>query len=697
MITFGTQNLRPGTDIVDAKLGKEISFGVGFTPDDASVNATPEAFLWTNLGSDAPHVFRKIAMNPVDPSDDHRYAFTVALPLTMPGTYTATAFVRYGSGEEIWVGKDVNWRVSVPAVDSLYVRQIPIDKVNARLDSDEISTMDDMLDGPESAYTLDKMEQAGVNCLWIQTPYRSDFWGGRPNDTAGSDYASTDWFSIDPELLREADQIDVSDTDRRHTEANRKMKEFVTAAHAREMKVVFGIAPNHVGHNYIFRDFFEDEDVVKRGCYKQIAIDEFQLAEVEKRKKRYAGTELALYAEYIFPWMFATKNASGKYDPNGANDVNETYSPDWAGDCWCDTKHINHGGHAGEKRWHVPREQKQNWKVLDYIGNAMLWATVKLGVDGFRIDHSYGMPVEFFTQTIPWVEKKARALRPGFEGLILFHEEHDPERKRFAANVGDVIQAKWYEAILQGFSHRDVEAIWSVYENPYFTEFSGTGNHDECRGITFFTEFSRAGNHDECKNKNFVQANLREFGNAVITMLFLGGPMTTLAGDEYGESRKLRFKMKGGIPTLWQARTQQLAPENLELDAWVSKAGRLRRERPELGCSERKRLIPHGGPVPIVAFEKRASENRCPLMVFSNINHGDGQSGQFGLGARARAWIESIVATGPDTQLQVKDLFSSTPDRPLWSHPILARNLLRDGIQVALTAYQVQVLDLVRV
>nr|VFK79684.1 MAG: Alpha amylase, catalytic domain [Candidatus Kentron sp. SD] len=676
MISFGTLNTRPGTDIVDVKLGENISFGVGFTPDRILTDVTLKAFLVTNLGSDtdALHPLHKVAMVPVDPSDGHQYAFTAELPLMMHGTYTAFAVVYYGSSA--FIAKDVNWRVSVPAVDSLYVRQIPIDKANARQDSDEISTMDDMLDGPESAYTLDKMQQAGVNCLWIQTPYRIDPWDGRPNDTAGSDYASTDWFSIDPELSCEASRIPGWDTDRQHEIANQKMKEFVTAAHTRGMKVIFGIAPNHVGHNYIFRDFFLDEEVVKRGCYEQIAIDASQLAKVDERKKQHAGTEIAMYAEYIFPWMYATKNASGKYDPNGANDVNETYFPNWAGD-WDDTKHLNHGAHGGEGRRHPTTAQ--NWKVLAYIGNAMLWAVVKLGVDGFRIDHSYGMPVEFFTQTIPWVEKKARKLRAGFDGLILFHEEHDPERKQFAANVGDVIQAKEYEKILQGFSHRNIKGIWSVYESPNFAEFSGTGNHDEERGITF------------------LEGDLRKHGNAMITMLFLGGPMTTLAGDEYGESRKLRFKMTGGIPTLWQARTGQLAPENLELDAWVSKAGRLRRERSELGCSERERLTPHGGPAPVVAFEKRAPENGCPLMVFSNIDHGNSQSGRFGLGARARAWIESMVATGPDTRLQVKDLFSSTPDQPLWSHPIPASDLLRDGIQAILAPYQVQVLELVRV
>nr|VFK43581.1 MAG: hypothetical protein BECKSD772F_GA0070984_11511 [Candidatus Kentron sp. SD]VFK48711.1 MAG: hypothetical protein BECKSD772E_GA0070983_11378 [Candidatus Kentron sp. SD] len=147
MITFGTQNLRPGTDIVDAGLDKEILFGLGFTPDEASINATPMAFLWTNLDSDAPHIFREVAMEPVKPSDDHRYAFAVTLSLTTPGTYTATAFVRHGSEEEIWVGKDVNWRVSVPGTGGRFAVCSP----NITFSSRSSLQMDQVLQGANFA------------------------------------------------------------------------------------------------------------------------------------------------------------------------------------------------------------------------------------------------------------------------------------------------------------------------------------------------------------------------------------------------------------------------------------------------------------------------------------------------------------------------------------------------------------------
>lgn len=680
-IGFGSPNMRHGTQIVAIKLGEEISFGVGFTPDAIADNLVPQAFLWTNLGCESPGDFRKVAMQKIEPEDEHQYAFTVNLKISLPGTYTATAFVVWGD-QEIWVKKDIYWRISLPIIDSLYVRQVPIDKANARQDSDEISTMDDMLpennndEDSELAYTLDRLKQTGVNCLWIQTPYRVDPWDKRHYmDTAGSDYASTDWFSIDPELSRGSRMIPAWDTDRQHQDANQKMKEFVAAAHEKGMKVVFGIAPNHVGHNYIFRDFVREENIVKRGYYEQIATDNVRLAEAEERKRQYANTAIAMYAEYIYPQMYAAKDNFGRYDPNGANSVDETYSPDWYGE-WLDTKHLNHGAHAGEHRWNASTEQ--NWKVLAYIGNAMLWAVVELGVDGFRIDHSYGMPIEFFTQTIPFVEKDARKLRQDFEALILIHEDHD--RKQFSANVGDVVQSKWYEAILEGFAHRNPEKIWEVYENPYFAEFAGTGNHDEQRGIQFFN------------------GNLHEFGNAVITMLFMGGPITTLAGDEYGEREQLHFKAKGGIPTLWQARNKQLARENKELNHWLSQAGQLRQKYPELGFSGRERLNPQGGPFPIMAFEKCAQEEEhCTLMVFSNLNHGSEQYGHFGLGTGVRSWIESKIANEPDLHLQVRDLFSLTPERPLWRYPVFARDFFQDGIDVILAPYQVQVLEVFQV
>jgi len=668
-IGFGTPNKRVGTDIVYAKLGDSISFGLGFTPDQ-KVQA-PKAYVWTNVGTGSPSTFNEIAMTSVVPGDDHTHAFSVSMPVTQAGTYIATACVKYGN-KVVWAGVDIVWRVSPVEVDALYVRQVPIDKANARQDSDEISTMDDMLSTEALSYTLDNLKAEGINCLWIQTPYRVDPWdGAHPADTAGSDYASTDWFSIDPELSRDTRMVPAWDTDEQHRLANLKMQALIKKAHSHDMKVVFGIAPNHVGHNYIFRDYFVAQGKVKRGDYQQMAVRQEQLNHAIAHQKDNRGRAVAMYAEYAFPWMYAAKDSDGRYNPHGASDLYETYSPDWYG-YWGDTKHLNHGAHAGQKIWHTSTEQNQ--RVLGYIAHALLWAVVELGVDGFRVDHTYGMPIEFFTQTLPWVEFEARKMRSGFDALILFHEDHD--RKQFSANVGDVVQSKWYEAILHGLAHGYVDDVWGVYNNPYFTEFSGTGNHDERRGVTFFN------------------GDLRAYGNGVITMMFLGGPMTTLAGDEYGESRQLRFKARGGVPTLWQARNKQLPRENRELAYWLSQAGTLRKKEPALGQSGRRRLLLLDGAKTIACEKTALSSHNRPLMVFSNIHHGVESWTHCRLGETTRDWINAQLASNANAYFQVRDVYSLTPDRPLWRNPVHGHTLLNEGIVVGLAPYQVQVLEL---
>jgi hypothetical protein len=146
---------------------------------------------------------------------------------------------------------------------------------------------------------------------------------------------------------------------------------------------------------------------------------------------------------------------------------------------WADTKHLNHGGHAGQHIWY-PRTQ-QNYHVLDYIGRVMRWAAVELGADGFRIDHTLGMPFYFFEQTLPWVEGKLREKRGADAHLILVHEDHD--RKDYSARVGDVVQSTGYKRLLQALTDQDIEGIWNYYEDPNArAEFAGTGNHDEIRG-----------------------------------------------------------------------------------------------------------------------------------------------------------------------------------------------------------------------
>ena len=556
-LSFGTAQVTPGTSRVSVRPDERLTIGLGVSATSPSELDQATASLWTNYGNDDPRTFTAVPMAPVAPTDGHHRAFEVTLPAARLGTFLVTAYVEIG-GARTWASQlgsaNLVLRVRSPEIDWLHVRQVPIDKANARADSTDISTIEDMLGDLPGRYSLAWLQHQGVNCVWVQVPYRLDLWDGLPAvDDAGSDYASTDWFSIDPELSVQARSVPSWDLDEQRRVANAAMKRFVDEAHERGMKVLFEIAPNHVGHNYVFRDDVTNiaEAVQERRNYAQVAVSAEQLRTVEARLASTTLPErIKDYAEWMLPQLYAARHPDGSYNPFGANSVEETYSPGWYGR-WDDTKHLNHGGHAGQKIWEARTEQ--NFRVLAYIGRAMRWAVVDLGADGFRIDHTYGMPYQYFEQILPWVEMEARE-HAGKASLVWVHEDHD--RKDYSARVGDVVQSKGYEHILHALTHQDVELLWQLYADPTLAEeFVATGNHDEVRGSRFFP------------------GDLLAYGNAVITLQLLGGPMTMLAGDEFAEAEQLRFKARGGIPTAWQFRTDTLPPPNKDLAYWVGRGG----------------------------------------------------------------------------------------------------------------------------
>lgn len=685
-IGFGTSQVRSGTRRVDLRPGQPLTLGLGVSGSSPDELSDVIAFAWTNYGSPDPSQFTSVPMTPVAPSDGHQRAFEVTLAAASLGTFIATGYVVV-DGTQHWaqdhaapdaynLNNRLVFRVSSPEIDGLLVRQVPLDKANARSDSTDISTIDDMLD-ESGGYNLALLAKQGVNCVWVQVPYRLDLWDGLlAVDDAGSDYASTDWFSIDPDLSLDARMVPSWDLDRQRELANGVMKRFVDRAHELGMRVLFEIAPNHVGHNFIFRDAFEQGTAleVRRGDYAQAAISQQQLGEVEARLRSADYDETVKhYMEYMLPQMYAARYPDGTYNPYGATRVEETYSPDWYG-TWADTKHLNHGGHAGQHIWY-PRTP-QNYSVLAYIGRVMRWAAVELGADGFRIDHTLGMPYSFFEQTLPWVESKLRERRGSSGHLILVHEDHD--RKDYSARVGDVVQSTGYMGLLEALNDQDVERVWQYYDNPYLTsEFVGTGNHDERRGSTFFG------------------GDLLGYGNAVLTMLLMGGAMTMLAGDEYAEGQQLRFKAKGGIPTLWQLRLDQLPQDNRTLASWIARAGKLKGGHPSLRGTRRERLtLRDGGPAGrLLACARVAGEpGVVPLLVVNNFDRSSWVTATYDFGAATREWLRS----SPDAYYQIRDLLALDPERPLWRRALHAQDLLAEGLQVGLQPYQIQVLELIK-
>jgi glycosidase len=691
-ISFGTAQVDPGSLRVKLAPGELLTVGLGVTGRQAADLEGVTASVWTNYGNANPVDFNAIAMIETLPTDGHQKAFSLTLPEALLGTFIVTAYVVI-QGQRYWAqdySGQTNWsatfglqnrlvlRVGATDTANLVVREVPIDKANARSGSTDISLIEDLLGDGAGWYNLTTLRDEGVNCVWFQVPYRLDPWLRREGqDDAGSDYASNDWFSIDPDLSQDSRGVPPWDLDRQHELANAAMKRLVDRAHQLNMKVLVEIAPNHVGHNFIYRDVSPTGTGVpaRRRDYELSAIDDAQLHEVQDRLggAQYPD-EVKDYAEYMLPQMYATRYPDGSANPFGAESVSETYSPDWYG-TWADVKHLNHGGSPADRMWY-PRTP-QNLRVLAYIGRAMAWAATELGVDGFRIDHCLAMPFHFFEQTLPWVEMQVRERRGPSTSMIWVMEDHD--RKEYTGCVADVVQSSDYMGVLWAFADQDVDRLWNAWGVVYRNrEFLGTGNHDERRAIHFF------------------DGDLAAYGNAVMTMQLLGGPFLMLAGDEYAEGEQLRFKAKGGVPTLWQRRQSLLPIELQNLAAWIGRGGTLRNVHASLRGDNRERLMQFSanGPHSIFACGRWGADPlEAPILVFSNLDRAAWATAMFDVGMRTRDWLSRF----PDDWYQVRDLIGFDPDRYLWSRPVSGRVLLQQGIGVGLQASQVQALYLERV
>lgn len=675
-IGFGSpkQNESGKIEMNNYKPGDKIKFGLGLDIDSFDKNQKKNilAKLWTNIGNNLdPKTFYDIPMREIKPSDNHEMAFECEVPVDNLGTYKVTAMISPDEGKT-WQFindygiKDLIFKPKIAEWDSLNIREVNIGKANAKEDSQNFSTIEDMLDSTYGKYNLESLKSQGVNAIWIQCPFRADVWDKRhPFDTAGSPYAVTDYFSIDPRLSSEAMKVDIKDIDRQRELANQAMEKLIEKAHKMNIKIFFCIAPNHVGHNYIFRDLIKDKEgnlKVVRNDYSNIASSKEELLLIENKIN---NKEENLYAEYINPKMYATLK-NNHYDPHGALSVNETMHDTWYGD-WSDTKKLNHGAFAAFNIHEASTIENQ--KVLDYLERIMFHAAKFFGVDGFRIDHTTGLPDQFFFETLPKLQAKMD--RP----LFIMAEDHD--RKTWTAQVSDLVQSKWYEQIIDHMNHENVDGFFQVTKNPYFQELVQTGNHDEQRAINAFCQ------------------DIRAYGRYVCTMELFGKAFSMLMGDEYAESKKLNFLSYGGVPTLEQAFEHKLLDPNKELSYFISKAGNLKISHESLKSGITNRLyLKEDKKLPILAFSRHPYEgNSSPVLVFSNLSNKYNNGGFYELDDKTRTFIKEILEKNPKALFQVRDMMGEDPNKLLWESPKNAQELLEKGLCALLRPYQVQALE----
>ena len=308
---------------------------------------------------------------------------------------------------------------------------------------------------------------------------------------AGSPYAIVDYYDVDPDLA---------------VNPARRMDEFerlVARTHRAGLKVVIDFVPNHVARQYKsiarpegVRDFGADDDVSKGFTPK----NDFYYCPglpFEPYFDRYHGE--------LFPYEEMPAKATG----------NDHFDNAPGRDDWYETVKLNYGVdyYAGRIGHFDPTPSL--WQKMLHV--LLFWAAK--GVDAFRCDMVFMVPVEFWRWVIPQV-------RAEYPDVLFIGEIYDPWLYRdFIAAGFDWLYDKvgMYDALRDITCHRrraaDITSQWQQL--------------DDIRShMLYFLE-----NHDEQRlASDFFAADGRKAVPALIVSAMLGENAFMLyAGQEYGE------------------------------------------------------------------------------------------------------------------------------------------------------------------
>ena len=310
---------------------------------------------------------------------------------------------------------------------------------------------------------------------------------------AGSPYAITDYYDIDPDLA--------DDVEQRMDE----WSELVDRTHAAGMRVIIDFVPNHVARQYHSivkpadaRDLGEDDDASKRFDLQ----NNFYYCTGESFAPQF---DLKCGAAEPYVEMPAKATGNDRFDSHpGINDWYETVKLNYGID-YCD---------AGGRSEHFDPVPNTWIKMTDIL---LFWAAK--GVDGFRCDMVEMVPTAFWAYATQIVKER-------FPGLLFIGEVYDPEQYRSYIDSGfDYLYDKvgMYDcvrAVIRG--ERPASSItyqWQVVGDMtdrmlYFLE-----NHDEQRVASDY----------------FCGEGRKALPGLIVSALMQTNPFMLYAGQEYGE------------------------------------------------------------------------------------------------------------------------------------------------------------------
>ena len=308
---------------------------------------------------------------------------------------------------------------------------------------------------------------------------------------AGSPYAITDYYDVDPDLA-----VDV----------HQRMQEFeqlVERTHQAGLKVIIDFVPNHVARQY--------HSVCKPKKVKDLGETDDTMMGFDPQNNFYYcpgqrfDPYFDLYHGELEPYLEEPAKATGNDHFDNAPGQND----------WYETVKLNYGVdyYAGGIGYFDP--MPDTWKKMTDI--LLFWA--KKGIDGFRCDMAEMVPAEFWFYAIQQVKKK-------YKNIVFMGEVYNPsEYRRYLASGFDWLYDKvgMYDTLRAVICHHaPTSSISRAWQST-----------DDIRDhMLYFLE-----NHDEQRlASDFFAADGRKGIPGMITLVLMQqNPFMIYAGEEYGE------------------------------------------------------------------------------------------------------------------------------------------------------------------
>ena len=398
--------------------------------------------------------------------------------------------------------------------------------------------------------TLNHIKEMGVTHVWYtgiirhasQTDYSSY---GIPTQhvevvkgKAGSPYAITDYYDIDPDLAVDVDK---------------RMEEFealIQRTHKAGLKVIMDFVPNHVAREYHsvckpkgVKDLGELDDTTKhfdpQNNFYYLWEKPLDLTNVAPAStQNYELSEKSINPQPILPPLGGIRGGLGgsPYTEKPAKATgNDQFSNHPNQNDWYETVKLNYGidycdaGGRSEHFYPIP----DTWhKMTDIL---LFWA--RKGIDGFRCDMAEMVPAAFWH----WATDKVKFAYPDIKFI---GEVYNPAEYRNYIHAGfDWLYDKvgMYDCIRDVICGRrrtgDITYKWQETDDIrehmlYFLE-----NHDEQRIASDF----------------FAGEGIKAVPGLIVSVLMQTNPFMLYAGEEFGERGmdKEGFSGKDGRTTIF--------------------------------------------------------------------------------------------------------------------------------------------------